>query len=108
MSRLALDQRRLLAPAKLTEVARTSGVEDATGWRIDGAGNFAFQAQALASLSVNRRHGRQQRFRIRMMGTGKDALGRTDFHEPAEIEHGDPVGKISNRSEIVRNQDVTN
>src|SRR5215471_3662905 len=106
MARLALGERRLLRPANVAEAARTARVEDAAWRRVDGAGDLAFQAHTAARLPVDRRNGREQRLRIGMMRARKDPLGRADLHEAAEIEHRDAIGEITDRPEIVRDEDV--
>src|SRR5262245_2130048 len=103
---LTLDQRRFLRAANLAETARAARVENAARRWVDGAGDLAFQAHPAARLPVDRGNGREQRFRIGVMRAGKDALGRPDLHEPAEIEHGDPVRDITDGPEIVRDEDV--
>src|SRR5262249_7936785 len=106
MSGLALDQRRLLTLAEGAEAAWASRMEDAARRRIDGAGNFTLQAYTAARLAIDGGNGGQQGLRIGMMGPGKDTFGRTDLQETAEIEHGDPVGKVAHGSEIVGDEHV--
>jgi hypothetical protein len=41
-----------------------------------------------------------------MMRAREDGLGGAQFHQPAEIQHGDPVGEIVHDVQIVRDEHV--
>src|SRR5579859_7975891 len=85
-------ERGLLLLANGTQFAGTARVEDAAVRYMDGAGDLALQVHALLDLVTEGRDRGEQGRGIGMMRARKDSLGRTGLHQPAEIEHCDPVG----------------
>ena len=56
---------------------------------------------------LERRHRRQQRLGVGMVGAAEDALGRPELHQPTEVEHGDPVRDVADDAEVVADEEVS-
>ena len=90
---------RPLDPA-VVEGEGAAGVEGAAGRRIEGRGQFALQADAIAlPLRIGDRRRRQQRLRIGMQRTGEQRVARRLLDDAAEIHHDDLVGHVADDRE---------
>ena len=98
---LDLDERRLGLVADRADPARAAGVEDAARRRIGRARDVALEPDPLAAAAVDRRHGGEQRLGVGMVRAVEDDIGRTELHQPAEVEHRDPVGDVAHDAEVV-------
>src|ERR1700732_4070261 len=104
-----------------TQFARTTRVKDTAFRRLDGARNFALQAQTRLDLVAEARDCGEQSGCIGMMGAGEDGLGGANLEQgageeafggpnldqPAEIQHRDSIGQIAHTAEVVGNEQVT-
>ena len=88
---------------------RAAGAEAASGgWR-DRARDLALQHDALGRAQVRRhghRLGRQQRLGVGMERPLGDVVGRTQFHELAEIHDGDAVADVAHHAEVVGDEQI--
>ena len=103
---LDLGERRLFRHADLSEEARAAGVEDAARGRVGGARDLPFEPDARARLALRRRNRGEERLRVRMVRAGVHGLGGPDLHEPAQVQHRDPVGEVADDTEVVGDEDV--
>ena len=51
-------------------------------------------------------HGGEERLGVRMVRRREDGRGVADLHQPAEVEHGDPVGQVADDPEVVGDEEV--
>ena len=98
-------QRRLGLLADRAELPRAARVEDAAGRRRGGARDVAFEPDPLASAAVDRRHRREQRLGVRVVRPLEHDLRRAELHQPAQVEHGDPVRDVAHDAEVVRDEE---
>src|ERR1700732_1818467 len=90
-----------------TQFARTTRVKNTAFRRLDGARNFALQAQTRLDLVAEARDCGEQSGCRGMMGAGEDAFGGPNLDQPAEIQHRDSIGQITHTAEVVGNEQVT-
>ena len=57
-------------------------------------------------LTVDVRHGREQRLGVRVVRAVEDGLGIAHLHDPAEVHDRDPVREVADDAEVVRDQQV--
>ena len=81
-------------------------------WKTQPLGGFAALGMSPSSLirsplaAVDRRHGREQRLGVRVMRAVEHDVRRAELHQPAEVEHGDPVGDVAHDAEVVGDEEV--
>ncbi len=103
---LGLGERRLLLLADVADLPGASRVEDAARRRRYRARDLALQADTGPFASAERRHSGQQRLRVGMVRALEHAIGVAHLHEPAEIQHGDPIGEVPHDAQVVRDEHV--
>ena len=85
----------------------TTGMEDATLWRVHRAGQFAtydlLRARSL-DIRIRNRHRRQQRLGVGMPRIVEQGIAISKLHQFAEIHNGHPVTKMANHAEIVTDE----
>ena len=81
-------------------------------WKTQPDGGAAALGMSPSSLIRSRpppsigRHRREQRLGVRVVRPVEDDLGRAELHQPAQVEHGDPVGEVAHDAEVVRDEEV--
>src|SRR6185437_1765093 len=101
-------QRRLDVLADVRHIA-APGMEAAAGRRIDRARHVALEDDPLpplAQIRIGYRHRGEKGLAVGMDRPAVEILGRREFHELAEIHHGDAVAHVPNDPEIVGDEDV--
>src|SRR4029079_6745699 len=106
MTRLDPKELRFSDLKKSIDTAWATCVEDTTARRIRRARDLPVESDPRRRLPIDRRHGRQERLRVRVARPTEDRLGIADFLDPAEIHDCDPVGQVANDAEIMRDQQV--
>ena len=81
---------------------RTSGLERAARWQIDGARHIAAERfEPSTAARVKCRNGCDQRLRVGVFRGGEDLFDRAGFDDSAEIHHHHAAGDIVDGGEIV-------
>ncbi len=76
-------------------------MEDTARRRIGGARDVALEPDAIATAAVDRRHRRQERLRVRVVGPTEHDVRRAELLQPPEVEHADAVRDVADDAEIV-------
>jgi hypothetical protein len=86
---------------------RTSRMEGATAWGMDGRGDIPGQEDAIAfGGRVHRGHGGQQDLGVGMLRVAANGVSRTGFHHATEVHDHDALAEVFDDGEIVRDEQV--
>src|SRR5438445_8023864 len=103
-----LSQRRLLLAAESGRIG-TAGMKTASTRWVDRTWYVAREHDALpaaASADLRDRHRGEKRLRIGMHGTLIELLGRGELDKLSEIHDGDPIGDVTDDTQVVCDEDV--
>jgi hypothetical protein len=84
-----------------------SGVETASGGRIDRARHVSFQDDpGTLSRGVGDRNGTEERFSIRVQGAFVDSFLVPDLHNLSQVHDSHTIGDMLHHGEVVRYEQV--
>lgn len=96
-----------IAEAAFGDAVGTTGMEMATGGRVDGAGDVAVEDLApLFGAGHGHGYGGQQGFGVGVCGRAEDVGGVADLDDTAEVHDGDVVGDVADNAEVVADEEV--
>src|SRR5437763_6173621 len=76
-----------------------------TGWRVNRRRDIAGQNDALPpGFRIDRRHGRNHGFGIRMFRLEQQSFGFSRFHDFSQVHHHDAMADVLDHREIVSNE----
>ena len=86
----------------------TASVKAAAGRRVDGAGDVALEDQPalLARAGLGAGHRGQKRLGIGMPGGQVEVPVRGQFHQLAQIHHGNAVGDVLHHGQVVGHHQI--
>ena len=81
-------------------------MQNTSARRLGHARHFTDETDTIGRLAVDTWQRRHQRLGVGVVRSGEHLVGRTQFHDPTEVEHGDAVGQIPNDAQVVGDEQV--
>src|SRR5262245_7994719 len=91
--------------ADWTKAPRATPGEDATRG-LAAARRLQRQTNAVAINPRDSRHGREKRFRVRVMRRRQHRVAGAGFDNAAAIDDGDAIGEVGDHRDVVRDQEI--